>query len=113
MSRKEHRNRVKSILEAAIAAQADATDEPKYETPGFWGSWFDPAPARDRSRRWLSMWLKGNLKDIPADQSARYLQEMAEDLARLGSATAVDRFIDKILPPITSNSGPDVGPLRE
>jgi hypothetical protein len=69
-------------------------------------SWIKPGPARDRARRWLTIWLKGDLKDIPEDQAAQFLEEMARDVRVFGADKAVDRFIDKILPKIISNVPP-------
>jgi len=52
------------------------------------------------------MWLKGDLKNIPDEQAARFLEEMAHDVRAVGPDKAVDRFMDKILPKIISNGPP-------
>lgn len=102
MARKGNRDYGKTIAELVLAAVDDPTFEPGPRTTWL-DSWTKPAPIRDRSRRWLSMWLKGDLKDIPLDIVIRYLTEMAKDVGHFGTDEAVDRFIDKILPPIISN----------
>jgi hypothetical protein len=52
------------------------------------------------------MWLKGSLREIPEEQAAKFLEEMARDIRAVGPDEAVARFIDKILPKIVSNRGP-------
>lgn len=52
------------------------------------------------------MWLKGDLKGIPADVLKQYLAEMSIDVTRVGTETAVDRLIDKILPRLPPNGKP-------
>jgi hypothetical protein len=98
---------------AAMVAQAVAdhhsveplvSEQPRLTT--WFDDWIAPSKARQRSRRWLSMWLKGDLRGIPTDEAERYLAEMAADLRTVGLDEAVDRFIDKILPEIISNGGP-------
>ncbi|GGD91130.1 hypothetical protein GCM10011515_08510 [Tsuneonella deserti] len=95
----------KMIADAVLAS----IDEPPLPAKHLsWpATWFEPGRARDRARRWLSMWLKGDLRDIPTEQAARYLEEMAEDLRAFGADKAVDRFVDKILPPLIRNGGPE------
>ena len=91
---------------AAIAAAALADPDPP-PRPGSWlDSWTEPAQHRSRKRRWLSMWLKSDLKGIPPDVLIQYLSEMSNDVIRFGTDAAVDRLIDKILPRFLSNGGP-------
>lgn len=52
------------------------------------------------------MWLKGDLTNVPEEQAARFLEEMASDVRAIGTDEAVNRFIDKILPKILSNGPP-------
>ena len=95
----------KMIADAVLASINEPPPAPKHLS---WpASWFEPGQARDRARRWLSLWLKGDLKDIPAEQAARYLEEMAEDVRTIGADEAVDRFVDKILPPLIRNGSPE------
>lgn len=103
---KGNRDYGKTIAERVLAAVDDPMVEPGPRTTWL-DSWTKPAPMRYRSRRWLSMWLKGDLKDIPPDLVIRYLTEMAKDVGRFGTDGAVDRFIEKILPPIISNEPPE------
>lgn len=95
----------KMIADAVLASLEDPPERKK--SANWLDSWLQPAPGLERSRRWLSMWLKGDLKDIPEDQAARYLRELAADLKTVGLDAAVDRFIDKILPRIIGNGGPE------
>ena len=102
MARRGNQGYGKMIADAALA---DQTPLPKI---GSWlDSWIEPVPRRNRARSWLSMFLKADLKNIPPDQVARYLEEMASDVRRLGSDEAVERFIDKILPRILPNEIPE------
>ena len=107
MALKGNRGWAKMLAEAV----KQAVDDPNYEPgprPTYWlRTWIDPVPRRERYRRWLSMWLKGALSDVPSDVSARYLEEMAEDIRRLDEAQAVDRFIDKVLPKLLPNEPRD------
>lgn len=104
MKRRGNKGYGEMIAEAALASSDDPRNWPR---TGTWlDSWTQPGPVRDRKRRWLSMWLKGDLHNIPADQAARYLEEMARDLRAAGTDEAVDCFIDKILPKIISNGPP-------
>jgi hypothetical protein len=97
MALKGNRGWAKMLAEAV----KQAVDDPNYEPgprPTYWvRTWIDPVPRRERYRRWLSMWLKGALSDVPSDVSARYLEEMAEDI----------RFIDKVLPKLLPNEPRD------
>src|SRR5688500_12494612 len=88
------------MIAEAVWASSDNPDRHSPARSNWLDSWIEPGPARDRARRWLSMWLKGDLKNIPKDQAARFLEEMAHDVLTVGADKAVDRFIDKILPKI-------------
>ena len=107
MVRKGNQDYGKAIAEAVLAAVDDPMFEPGRPRTTWLDSWTKPAPMRDRSRRWLSMWLKGDLKDIPPDLVIKYLTEMAKDVGHFGTDEAVNRFIDKILPEIISNEPPE------
>ena len=105
MSRKGNHGYGKAIAEAVLSKVDDAEFTPRTT---WLDSWTDPGEMRDRSRRWLSMWLKSDLKNVPPYLAIRYLTEMAKDISRLGSDEAVDRFVDKILPTIISNEPPEM-----
>ncbi len=93
------------IASAALASLQEEPESPRTRT--WLDLWTKPGPVRDRMRRWLSLWLKNVLHGIPADQAARYLEEMADDLKMMDTDIAVDLFIDKILPKIRSNDAPE------
>lgn len=92
-------------------AVKQAVDDPNYEPPpqptNWLSTWIDPVPRRERYRRWLSSWLKGALRDVPSEVSARYFEELADDIRQLNEAQAVDRFIDKVLPKLLLNEPRD------
>ncbi len=100
---KGNRGYGKAIADAVLAAVDSPLTAPQFKTTSWLDSWTNSAEARDRARRWLSMWLKADLKDIPPSLAARYLNEMAKDVESHGSDEAVKRFIDKILPKILTN----------
>lgn len=93
------------MIADAVLASMDSSPEPP-RTRTWLDSWTQPGPFRDRKRRWLSMWLKGDLTNVPEEQAARFLEEMASDVRAIGTDEAVNRFIDKILPKILSNGPP-------
>lgn len=95
------------IIAGAVLAAVDDPKSVPLKRVTWLDDWTKPQPVRSRSRRWLSMWLKGDLRGIPTNLSARYLREMANDLEAAGINEAVDRFIDKILPRIISNGCPE------
>lgn len=47
------------------------------------------------------------MQDVPSDVSARYFEEMADDIRQLDEVQAVDRFIDKVLPKLLLNEPRD------
>lgn len=105
MSRRQHLGFGKQI---ADAVRAEIDSRPSESASAGWNrswlsEWADATPARDRSRRWLTWGLQGALQDIPDDQVLRYLEEMGEDIKRLGADEAISRFIDNILPRLISN----------
>lgn len=106
--RQGNRGWAKAIIEGVADLQAERKAKSREQLPvrTWLDDWIEPAKARDRGRRWLSMWLKGDLRDIPPEYAGRFLEEMAVDLKTVGVEEAVDRFIDKILPKILSNGPP-------
>ncbi|MBA4765418.1 MAG: hypothetical protein H2048_08050 [Erythrobacter sp.] len=109
MGLKRNRDWGKELAQAVLDVVDDPNYEPRARSTNWFTTWIDPIPRRERYRRWLSMWLKGALEDIPSEVSARYLEEMADDIRQLDEAQAVNRFIDKVLPKLLLNEPKDEG----
>lgn len=107
MGLKRNRDWGKELAQAVLDVVDDPNYEPRARSTNWFTTWIDPIPRRERYRRWLSMWLKGALEDIPSEVSARYLEEMADDIRQLDEAQAVNRFIDKVLPKLLLNEPKD------
>lgn len=107
MALKGNRGWGKMLAEVAKQAVDDPNYEPGPRPTSWFSTWIDPAPRRERYRRWLSRWLKGALRDIPSDVSARYFEEMADDIRQINEAQAVERFVDKVLPKLLLNEPRD------
>lgn len=106
MTAKGNKGYGKAIADAVLAAVDDPSFVPT-KTRGWWDDWFAPGPNRDRQRRWLQLWLSAAVDRVPTADAALYLTEMARDVERVGSDAAVAALIDKLLPKILSNDGPD------
>ena len=107
MNPKKKRGYGKALGEAVKQAVDDPNYEPPPRRPTWLTTWIDPVSRRERFRRWLSSWLKGALRDVPSDVSARYFEEMADDIRQLDQAQAVDRLIDKVAPKLLPNEPRD------
>ena len=103
MGYKGNREWAKELQEAIKQAVDDPDDEPTRRPTSWFSTWVAPVPRRERFRRWLSRWLKSALRDVPCEVSARYFEEMADDIRELDAAQAVDRFIDKVAPELLPN----------
>ena len=103
------RNRQWGIMLAEAVQQAvdDPNNEPGPQPANWFSTWIDPVLCRERYRRWLSRWLKGALQDVPPEVSARYFEELADDIRQLNEAQAVDRFVAKVLPKLLLNEPRD------
>ena len=107
MALKGNRGYGKMLAEAVKQAVDDPNFQPPPRPTNWFTTWIDPVSRRERYRRWLSRWLKGALDDVPSDVSARYFEELADDILQLDESQAVDRFIDKVLPKLLLNKPRD------
>lgn len=106
MSRNSNQSYGKRIAEAVLASLDDSeAKEPTTRSRSWLADWFEPAPMRDRSRRWLSAGLKSSTRDIPPNLLACYLLDAAEDVRQLGSDEAITRLVNKMLPELVSEEG--------
>lgn len=104
---KGNRSYGKMLAETVLKSFDGPNFKPPRRPESWLTSWTNPVQSRDRYRRWLSMWLKGALEDIPPEIAARYLEELSEDIRHLDHAQAVDRFINKVLPEVLLNEPKD------
>lgn len=104
MTRKT-KGHVKTLADEVLAAaRNDPQPRPKGAIYQYVSSWFEEGAARERARWSISLSLNSAFEAVPTDSLILFLSRMIEDVRVKDVEFAVERFVDALLPIVSSNN---------